>query len=67
VIVSVTPTTAIDYTLRVADFSLGRTIRALESAWGMGGKAADAGWILGHWGVPNLALGFAAGKNGHRM
>jgi 1-phosphofructokinase family hexose kinase len=66
-IISVTPNTAIDYSLRVSEFSLGRTIRAVESAWGMGGKAADAGWILGHWGVKNLALGFAAGVNGHRM
>jgi 1-phosphofructokinase family hexose kinase len=66
-IISVTPNTAIDYSLRVPEFSLGRTIRAVESAWGMGGKAADAGWILGHWGVKNLALGFAAGLNGCRM
>ncbi len=66
-IISVTPNTAIDYTLRVSEFSLGQTIRTLESAWGMGGKAADAGWILGHYGVPNLVLGFAAGKNGERM
>jgi len=66
-IISVTPNTAIDYSLRVSEFSLGRTIRALESAWGMGGKAADASWILGHWGVKNLALGFAAGPNGQRM
>jgi 1-phosphofructokinase len=66
-IISVTPNTAIDYSLRVPEFSLGRTIRAVESAWGMGGKAADAGWILGQWGVKNLALGFAAGINGHRM
>jgi 1-phosphofructokinase len=33
----------------------------------MGGKAADAAWILGHWGEKNLAMGFAAGANGHRM
>jgi 1-phosphofructokinase family hexose kinase len=66
-IVSVTPNTAIDYTLRVPEFSIGRTIRAVESAWGMGGKAADAAWILGRWGIPNLALGFAAGPMGHRM
>jgi 1-phosphofructokinase family hexose kinase len=66
-IISVTPNTAIDYSLLVPEFNLGRTIRAVESAWGMGGKAADAGWILGHWEVKNLALGFAAGSNGHRM
>lgn len=66
-IISVTPNTSIDYTLRVPEFTLGRTIRALECAWGMGGKAADAAWILGYWGIRNLALGFAAGQNGHRM
>jgi 1-phosphofructokinase family hexose kinase len=66
-ILSVTPNTAIDYTFHVPEFSLGRTIRSLESAWGMGGKAADAAWILGHLGVANLAMGFAAGINGQRM
>ncbi len=66
-ILSVTPNTAIDYTMRVPEFSLGRTIRSLENAWGMGGKAADAAWILGHWGEANLAMGFAAGSNGHKM
>ena len=57
-IITVTPNTAIDYSLRVPEFSLGRTIRAMESAWGMGGKAADAGWILGHWGVKNGKTNF---------
>ena len=33
----------------------------------MGGKATDASWILGKLGVPNRALGFAAGPNGLRM
>jgi 1-phosphofructokinase family hexose kinase len=66
-IVTVTPNTAIDYSMLVPEFSLGRTIRSLESAWGMGGKAADAAWILGQWGVRNLALGFAAGSNGRHM
>jgi 1-phosphofructokinase family hexose kinase len=66
-IISVTPNTAIDYSLRVPEFTLGSTIRAMETAWGMGGKAADAAWILGRWSVKNLALGFAAGLNGHRM
>lgn len=66
-IVSVTPNTAIDYSLLVSEFALGSTIRATESAWGMGGKAADASWILGHWGESTLALGFAAGTHGHKM
>src|SRR5262249_24629938 len=43
------------------------TIRAIDSAWGMGGKAADASWILGKLGIRSRALGFAAGQNGQRM
>jgi 1-phosphofructokinase family hexose kinase len=66
-IVTVTPNTAIDYSMLVPEFSLGRTIRSLDSAWGMGGKAADAAWILSKWGVQTLALGFAAGSNGRQM
>jgi 1-phosphofructokinase family hexose kinase len=63
-IVTLTPNTAIDYTLQVSGFQLNRTIRAGEVAWGMGGKAADASWILGKLGIPTRALGFAAGSNG---
>jgi 1-phosphofructokinase len=66
-IVTLTPNTAIDYTLQVESFGLGSTIRAVSSAWGMGGKAADASWILGKLGIPTKALGFAAGRNGQRM
>jgi 1-phosphofructokinase len=66
-IVTLNPNTAIDYTLRIGDFELNSTIRADECAWGMGGKASDAAWILGKLGVPVTALGFAAGSNGKRM
>ena len=66
-IITLTPNTGIDYTLQVSSFQLNRTIRASDSAWGMGGKATDASWILGKLGVPNRALGFAAGPNGVRM
>lgn len=66
-IVTLNPNTAIDYTLRVAKFELNTTIRADAYAWGMGGKATDAAWILGKLGEPVLALGFAAGDNGLRM
>lgn len=66
-IVTLTPNTAIDHTLQVSGFQLNSTIRASDSAWGMGGKAADASWILGKLGVPTRALGFAAGPNGVRM
>jgi 1-phosphofructokinase family hexose kinase len=66
-IVTLTPNTGIDHTVQVSDFELNRTIRAIDSAWGMGGKATDASWMLGRIGVPSRALGFAAGPNGGRM
>ena len=66
-IVTLTPNTGIDYTLQVSSFQLNKTIRATDSAWGMGGKAIDASWTLGKLGVPTRALGFAAGPNGLRM
>lgn len=66
-IVTLTPNTGIDHTVRLSHFQLNSTIRALDSAWGMGGKATDASWTLGKIGVPSLALGFAAGPNGVRM
>ena len=66
-IVTLTPNTGIDHTVLIPGFQLNRTIRATESAWGMGGKATDVSWILGKIGVPTRALGFAAGRNGVRM
>jgi 1-phosphofructokinase family hexose kinase len=66
-IVTVTPNTAIDRTLFVPHFEWGHSLRASREAIGMGGKAADASWILGELGQPSLALGFAAGETGRRM
>jgi 1-phosphofructokinase family hexose kinase len=66
-IITLTPNTGIDHTVRIPGFQLNRTIRAVESAWGMGGKATDVSWTLGKLGVPTRALGFAAGSNGLRM
>ena len=66
-IITLTPNTGIDYTLQISDFQLNKTIRALDTAWGMGGKATDVSWTLGKLGVPTRALGFAAGQNGVRM
>lgn len=66
-IVTLTPNTGIDHTVTVPGFQLNSTIRAGESAWGMGGKATDVSWILGRLGIPTRALGFAAGPNGVRM
>lgn len=66
-ILTVTPNTGIDLTLIVPEFVLNKTIRASQSALGMGGKATDVSWILGRMGVPNLAIGFAAGNTGKQM
>lgn len=66
-IITLTPNTGIDHTIQISRFQLNSTIRAVETAWGMGGKAIDTSWILGQLGVPSLALGFAAGPNGQRM
>lgn len=66
-ILTLTPNTGIDHTVQIPSFQLNHTIRAADSAWGMGGKATDVSWILGKLGVPTRALGFAAGPNGVRM
>jgi 1-phosphofructokinase family hexose kinase len=66
-ILTVTPNTAIDRTLFVPTFRLGRTLRASRAAMGMGGKAADAAWILGEMGYDVLATGFASGLAGFQM
>src|ERR1044071_8068083 len=66
-IITLTPNTGIDHAVQIASFDLNATIRASDSAWGMGGKATDVSWTLGKLGVPTRALGFAAGPNGTRM
>jgi len=66
-IITITPNTGIDHTLQISSFQLNNTIRAVDSAWGMGGKATDVSWILGKLGIPTRALGFAAGETGQRM
>jgi 1-phosphofructokinase family hexose kinase len=66
-IVTVTLNTSIDRTLFIKDFTWNNTIRASTSVLGMGGKAADASWVLGELGSENLATGFAAGDTGKLM
>jgi len=66
-IITLTPNTGVDYTLQISEFQLNKTIRAHNTAWGMGGKATDVSWTLGKLGIPTRALGFAAGSNGVRM
>jgi 1-phosphofructokinase family hexose kinase len=66
-IVTVTLNTSIDRTLFIKDFSWNQTIRASQNVLGMGGKAADASWVLGELGYHNTAMGFAAGDTGKLM
>lgn len=66
-IITVTPNTGLDRVIFCEGFDLGKTIRATNIAWGMGGKATDATLVLGELEYPVLALGFAAGDTGHRM
>lgn len=66
-IVSVTANTTLDQTLYIPYFEHNATIRSTRVQWSMGGKPADASWILGTNGVPSLALGFAGGMNGKKV
>ncbi len=66
-IITLTPNTGIDHTVQIPGFRLNSTIRAIDSAWGMGGKATDVSWTLSKLGIPTRARGFAAGPNGARM
>ncbi len=66
-IVSVTPNSTIDWTIFIPYLHWNETIRSQKAVWGMGGKPADASWILGELGIPSLAMGFAAGLIGEKM
>jgi 1-phosphofructokinase len=66
-IITVTLNTSIDRTMIIPHFRWGETIRSLEAAVGMGGKGADASWILGELGIETQAMGFAAGPTGQQM
>ncbi|HVO69305.1 MAG TPA: hexose kinase [Aggregatilineaceae bacterium] len=66
-IVTVTPNTTIDQTVVVAGFKKDSTMRAVQTVQSMGGKPADASFILGEIGIPSLALGFAAGSLGQKV
>ena len=66
-ILTVTPNTAIDWTILVQHFIWNETLRASQNVWGMGGKPADAAWVLGELGISTKALGFSAGTIGRKM
>jgi 1-phosphofructokinase family hexose kinase len=66
-IVTVTANTTIDLTVFVPAWKPDSTIRATRTIQSMGGKPADASYILGELGIPSLALGFAAGTTGQKV
>lgn len=66
-IVTVTANTTLDHTVIIPALQENKTIRATGSFYSMGGKPADASWILGEIGIPSLALGFAAGLVGQKV
>jgi 1-phosphofructokinase family hexose kinase len=66
-ILTVTPNTGLDRTIVVPEFALNKTIRATREVLAMAGKGCDASWVLGKFGVPSLATGFAAGHTGEVM
>ena len=66
-IVSLTPNTTLDLTVFVPRLVTNTTIRATSTYHSMGGKPADASFILGRMGVGSLALGLAAGAVGDKV
>ena len=66
-IVSLTANTTLDLTVFIPKLIPNSTIKATETYHSMGGKPADASWILGRMGVPSLALGMVAGAIGGKV
>ncbi len=66
-ILTVTPNSAIDWTVFLPQFRWEEPQRADKAVWGIGGKPAGVAWILGELGVDTTAMGFAAGTYGEKM
>ena len=66
-VVTITANTTIDQTLFISSFQPGKTIRATQSIFSMGGKPTDVAYVLGQMAQPCLAIGFAAGIIGQRV
>jgi 1-phosphofructokinase family hexose kinase len=67
VILTVTLNTAIDRTVAVPNFQLGRRHRAVESRTVAGGKGINVARALRLLGKPVIATGFAGGGTGRRV
>ncbi|HEY8769724.1 MAG TPA: PfkB family carbohydrate kinase, partial [Thermoleophilaceae bacterium] len=66
-IITVTLNAAIDKTLAVPNFRLGRRHRAVEQAAMAGGKGVNVARTLKALGQPVIATGFAGGPTGTRI
>jgi 1-phosphofructokinase/tagatose 6-phosphate kinase len=66
-IVTVTLNTAIDKTLSVPNFRLGRRHRTVEQTTMPGGKGVNVARVLRTLGAPVIATGFAGGATGTRV
>ena len=66
-IVTVTLNTAIDKTLSVPNFRLGRRHRTVEQTTMPGGKGVNVARVLKTIGLPVIATGFAGGATGTRI
>lgn len=66
-ILTVTLNAAIDRTVAVPSFRLGRRHRAVESRTSPGGKGVNVARALSRLGRPVIAAGFAGGPTGNRL
>lgn len=66
-LVTVTINTTLDQAMFIKSLVPGDVIRPHLTVYSMGGKPADASFILGQYGIKSLALGCAAGVIGDRI
>lgn len=66
-IYTVTLNPAVDYTLRLKEFSVGAINRPTETKLSFGGKGINVSRVLTALGVENRALGFVAGEVGRML
>ena len=66
-ILTVTPNSAVDWTVSVPHFQWEQPLRANSAVWGVAGKPAGAAWILGELGIITTAMGFVAGTSGEKL
>lgn len=66
-ILTVTPNSAVDWTVSIPHFQWEQPLHANSAVWGVAGKPAGAAWILGELGVITTAMGFVAGTTGEKL